>query len=155
MAVSQQIEGIRSLTGKNSKPMWEDWKDREFLTKEEGKNIKTAHTFLIKFFSSVLARVNEKEKDIILKQLIKFDFKIVDDFTLKKIFRDTVDRMQNAVVPRVQFENWCCEIMDCNCKECKKHWNKCELYTVFEDNFVPESGYNLENCKYGYEEVIL
>lgn len=153
MAVAQQIEGIRTLTGKEGKPIWEAWKDRGFLTKDEGKSIKTAHTYLLKFFKSVLNRVNSREEGLILKQLAKFDFKIIDDFTINKIFRDITNRMQNAVVPRVQFENWCSEIMSCNCKGCQKHWDKCELYTVFEDNFVPEGGYNLENCKYSYDEV--
>ncbi len=151
MAVAQQIEGLRSLTGKVSKPIWEDWKDRNFLTKDEGKNVKTAHTYLIKFFNSVLERLNAKEKGLIQKQLEKFDFKIVDDYTMQKIFRDMSNHLVNAVVPRQQFENWCCEIMACNCKDCTKHWDGCELYKVFEDNFVPDGGFEMDNCKFAYK----
>lgn len=152
MAVSQQIEGLRTLEGKKGKPIWEDWKERNFLTKDEGKNIKMSHTYLLKFLKSVIERVNDKEKEIILKQMAKFDFKIVDDYTMQKIFRNMADRMQNAVVPRQQFEDWTCEVMECNCKNCHKHWGECNLYKVFQDNFIPESGYDLENCKYAYKE---
>lgn len=153
MAVSQQIEGLRTLAGNASRPIWEDWRERDFLTKEEGKNIKTAHTYLLKFINSVLGRISDKEKSVILKQMAKFDFKIVDDYTLQKLFRDMSDRMQNAAVPRREFEDWCCEIMECNCKNCYKHWDGCQLYKVFEDNFVPDGGYDLENCKYSYSDL--
>lgn len=94
MAISQQIEGLRTLEGKTTKPIWEDWKERNFLTKDEGKNIKMAHTYLLKFIKSVIERVNDKEKEVILKQMAKFDFKIVDDYTMQKIFRDMGNRMQ-------------------------------------------------------------
>jgi hypothetical protein len=141
------------MVGRSGKPIWEDWKDRDFLTKEEGKNIKTAHTFMLKFVTGVLGRIDKKEHSKIMKKLEKFDFRIVDEYTWQKINRDATDRLKNAVVPREQFNNWCEEIMTCNCKECNKHWSECKLYEVFEDNFIPESGHDLENCKFRYNEI--
>lgn len=152
LAMSQQIEGIRTMTGREHKPIWQDWKERGFLGKDEGKYIKTAHTYLLKFCSSVMERLDAKESAKIVKQLEKFDFRIVDDFTMKKIYRDINDRMQNAVVPRKQFDTWCEQIMECNCKNCGKHWGECELYKVFDENFTPESGYDKENCRFAYDK---
>lgn len=155
MAVAQLIEGVRSLTGKERKPLWIDWKERNFLTKVESKYIKMAHTYMIKFFKEVMSRLDERENDTLLKQLIKFDFKIVDDFTIQKIFRGMGDKMVNAVVPRQQFENICEEIMLIKCKDCNKESKDCKLRIVFEDNFVPDGGFNLDSCRYAYNIVTL
>lgn len=155
MAVLQQIEGLRSSNGDKLKPIWDEWKSRDFITKEEGKNLKTAATFLGKFFKGVMSRLDKKEQEKVEKQLIKYDFRVIDDFTLKKIFRDASDRMKNAVIPRDQFEDLCIEIMEHNCKGCSKEWCNCRIYEIFEDNFVPEGGFDKENCKYSYDEFEL
>jgi hypothetical protein len=152
MAMIQQIEGVRSLTGSRLGPIWEEWKSRDFITKEEGKNLKTGVTFMKKFFASVIERLDQKERDKVMKQLMKYDFRIVDDFTLKKIFRDSTDRMKNAVVPRDQFEDICIQIMENNCKDCLKNWCDCRICKIFDDNFVPEGGFNKENCKFSYDK---
>lgn len=73
------------------------------------------------------------------------------DYTLQKVYRDINDRMQYAVVPRGEFYKWCKEIMECNCKGCIKDWKECRLHRVFEDDFVPESTWNLNNCRYAYK----
>lgn len=155
MAVSQQILGQRTLTGVKSKPIWEDWKERKFLTTEESKNIKMANTYMTKFCDCVMSRLNPKEQETIKKQLMKFDFKIVDDFTLKKLIRSTADVMVNAAVPRDQFEDWCHEIMVIKCEGCKKHWDGCDLFKVFDDNFIPDGGFDKCNCKYAYDNSVV
>lgn len=152
MATAQLIEGLRTLNNKSKKPIWEDWKARNFLTVEESRSIKTAHTYLIKFSKSVLDRISEKEKEIVMKKIVKFSFRLVDDYTMQKINRDITNKMQNAVVPRNQFEDWCEEIMECNCLNCKKNRKDCKLYTVFDDNFVPESQCDFNNCRYAYDK---
>ncbi|MHC1681363.1 MAG: DUF5651 domain-containing protein [Clostridiaceae bacterium] len=153
MALAQQIEGVRTMVGRTGKPIWEDWRNRDFLTKEEGKNIKTAHTFMLKFVNAVLGRIDKKEHSKIMKKLEKFDFRIVDEYTWQKINRDATDKLKNAVVPRKQFNDWCEQIMACNCKECKINWNECNLHEVFEENFIPESGFDHDNCKFSYCEI--
>lgn len=151
-ALLQQMEGKRRNPGDGSKigTMREEWLKRNNITKEEHKNLKTAETFLRKFITSVYYRLDPKEREIIDKKLIKFDFRLIDDFTLKQIYRDTANRMVNAVVPRQQFYDWCKEIMCVRCDGCTKEWNECELHQVFEDNFIPESSFNFRNCKFAY-----
>lgn len=151
-SVVQLIDGLRNsgANGPQISSMLEEWKKRNNMTKEEHKNLKTAETFLRKFLASVYERLSKKEQDLIKKKIVKFDFKLIDDYTLKQINRDIKDRFVNAVVPREQFNDWCSEIMHVKCNGCTKDWNTCELYTVFEDNFIPESGFDCANCKYAY-----
>ncbi|MEC0841961.1 DUF5651 domain-containing protein [Bacillus spizizenii] len=151
-SVLQLMEGKRNtgVNGPKISTMLEEWKARDNLTKDEHRSLKTADTYLKKFVESVFDRLSPREQKAIMKRLKKFDFRLVDDFTLQKIKRDVSDRMVNAVVPREQFNDWCEQIMALQCKSCTKDCNTCPLYEVFDDNFVPESSFNLPNCKYAY-----
>lgn len=152
MSVLQSIEGKRNmgLNGPTIGSMREDWSSRDNMSKQEHKYLKTAETYLHKFIESVYNRLSPKDQQIIDKKIRNFDFRLIDDFTLKQVFRDVQNRMVNAVVPRQQFEDWCEQIMNVKCNGCTKDWNTCNLYEVFNDNFVPESGFNCLNCKYAY-----
>lgn len=152
LAVMQLMEGIRSITGERTAPIWDLWTERGNMTKEEKKNLKMAHTYLHKFSRSLIDRLSDKEQKTIYKQMIKYDFKLIDDFTTQKILRDMSDKMVNAVVPREDFNMWCEEIMHCNCKNCTKHHQECELYDMFENNLVPDGNFNCENCRYAYRK---
>jgi hypothetical protein len=154
-SVVQLMDGLRNsgVDGPKIASMLEEWTSRNNMTKEEHKNLKTAETFLRKFLASVYERLSPKEQEQIKKKLIKFDFKLVDDFTLKQVNRNIKDRFMNAAVPREQFFNWCCEIMQVKCQGCTKDWNQCDLHEVFNENFVPESGFDCKNCKYAYENL--
>lgn len=151
-AIMQLMEGKRhgEIGGTKLGTMLEEWKKRDDMTKDEHKQLKTAMTYLRKFLDSVYDRLGKKEQAIIDKKLAKFDFKLVDDYTLKQVFRDIEDRFVNAAVPREQFYKWTEEMMCIKCNGCTKDWNTCDLHQVFDDNFIPESGYNLPNCKYAY-----
>jgi hypothetical protein len=151
-SILQLIEGKRNdgTDGPKISTMLEDWTKRNNMSKEEHRNLKTAETYLRKFLLSVYGRLSQKEQSVINKKIAKFDFKLVDDYTLKQVHRDIADRFVNAAVPREQFNNWCEEIMSVKCNGCTKDWNTCELHQVFEDNFIPESGFNCKNCKYAY-----
>lgn len=151
MAILQMFSGNRGIAGASGKNITEDWSSRNNMTKDEQKSIKMAQTYLKKFCDSVIARMNSQEQKNISKRLIKFDFRLVDDFTLKKVYRDMKDRLVNAVVPREQFGDWCNEIMHIHCKDCTKHFASCDLHDIFEDNFIPESSWGLENCRFAYK----
>lgn len=155
MSILQLMDGYRNggIDGPKISSMLEEWDKRNNMTKEEHKALKTSETYLKKFTESVLNRLSQKEREGIQKRLIKFDFRLVDDFTLQRVYREMQDRMVNAVVPRQQFYKWCEEVMNVNCKGCTKDWKECELHQVFEENFVPESTWNLESCRYAYSEV--
>lgn len=151
-SVLQLMEGKRNtgVNGPKIGTMLEEWKTKDNLTKDEHRSLKTADTYLKKFIESVYDRLSPKEQKALDKRLRKFDFRLVDDFTLQKINRDVSDRMVNAVVPREQFNDWCEQIMNVQCNSCTKDCNICPLYEVFDNNFVPESSFNLSNCKYAY-----
>jgi hypothetical protein len=150
MSIKLLIEG----ESKDSKMgnMLEAWMKRNNMTKDEHKSLKTALTYLEKFTSSVFERLSFKEQETLKKKLRKFDFRLVDDYVLQKIYRDINNKRVNAVMPRALFYRWCEEIMDLHCKGCSKNWNECELHEVFEENFVPESSWMLESCRYAYRE---
>ncbi|MCM3763467.1 DUF5651 domain-containing protein [Neobacillus niacini] len=153
-SVLQMAIGIRNqgMDGPKLQTMREEWTKRDNMTKGEHKSLKMAETYLSKFIMSVYNRLSKKEQEQINKKLMKYDFKLVDDFTLQKVNRDIKDKIQNAVMPRQQFYDWCSEIMAVKCNGCTKDWNTCPLYEVFEDNFVPESGFDCTNCKFAYTE---
>ncbi|WML38686.1 DUF5651 domain-containing protein [Neobacillus sp. OS1-2] len=151
-SVLQMAIGIRNqgADGPKLQTMREEWSKRENLSKDEHKSLKMAETYLSKFIMSVYNRLSPKEQEQIQKKLMKYDFKLVDDYTLKQVNRDIKDKMANAVMPRQQFYDWCVDIMEVKCNGCSKDWNTCPLYQVFDDNFVPESGFDCSNCKYAY-----
>lgn len=154
-SVLQMVIGIRNMgvNGPKLKTMREEWTKRDNMTKEEHKSLKMAETYMEKFIMSVYNRQSPKEQEQIQKKLLKYDFKLVDDFTLKQVHRDIKNKMINAAVPRQQFYDWCVEVMEVKCKGCTKDWNTCDLHQVFENNFVPESGFDCANCKFAYTEV--
>jgi hypothetical protein len=151
-SIVQLMDGLRNsgVDGPKIESMLEEWKKRDNITKDEHKNLKTSETYLRKFLASVYERLSPKEQDLIKKKVMKFDFKLVDDFTLKQVNREIKDRMVNAVIPRQQFYDWCVDIMEVKCNGCTKDWNTCDLHQVFEHNFVPESGFDCSNCKFAY-----
>jgi hypothetical protein len=152
LSILQAMEGKRNLgkDGPKIGTMLEERSKRNNMTKLEHKNLKTAETYLRKFVTSVYDRQSSKQQAEIDKKIMKFDFQLVDDFTLKKVHREISDRFVNAAVPREQFNDWCSEIMSVKCNGCSKDWNECELHTVFDENFIPESGFDCGNCKYAF-----
>jgi hypothetical protein len=151
-SIVQMMDGLRNsgVDGPKIGSMLEEWKKRDNMTKAEHKNLKTAETYLRKFLASVYERLSPKDQDVIKKKIMRFDFKLIDDYSLKQVNRDTNDKLKNAVMPRQQFYDWCMEIMNVKCNGCTKDWSTCELHQVFDNNFVPESGFDCSNCKYAY-----
>lgn len=129
------------------------WDTRGNLSKEEHKSIKMAETYLTKAYTSILNRLSKDEVIKISKRLSSYNLRILDKFTIDKINRESGDKYKNAVIPRELFENWCEEIMEVKCKGCNKDRQACKLREVFEDNFVPEADWGLDNCRYAYTEL--
>lgn len=154
-SVLQSVLGIQNtgIDGPKFKTMREEWMKRGNLTKDEHRNLKMAETYMEKFVMSVYNRLSKKEQEQINKKLFKYAFQLVDDYSFQKISRDAQDKIQNAVMPRQQFYDWCSKIMAVNCNGCTKDWNTCDLHQVFDNNFVPESGFDCKNCKYAYQEI--
>jgi hypothetical protein len=153
-SVLQSVLGIPNtgVNGPKLKNMREEWAKRDNLTKDEHKSLKMEETYMGKFIMSVYNRQSPKEQEKIQKKLLKYSFKLVDDYTLQQVNRDIKDKMQHAVMPRQQFYDWCVDIMEVKCNGCSKDWNTCDLHQVFDNNFVPESGFDCKNCKYAYSQ---
>lgn len=129
----------------------EKWGKYGNLTREEYDILTNLISYADKFYSTVLKRLNPKVQIIFRKKLSSFTVKYLDKYTSDKMQRDTKNLMKNAVMPREDFEDWCEQIMDCNCKNCTKHFAECRLYEVFDNNFVPEPVGDLrDNCRYSY-----
>lgn len=131
----------------------EDWGSRETITKEELKNIKTAKTFLAKFYGGVMNRLDKKEVDKLLKRLKKFEFRFLDDYTTKRLLGQFEEEHKVVKMPRVEFEDWCEQMMTVKCLDCHKKWTKCKLHDLLKDNFVPESSWGLKSCRYAYRKT--
>jgi hypothetical protein len=114
------------------------------------RGTKMVETYMEKFVMSVYNRLSIKQQEQINKKLFKYSFKLADDYTLKQINRDMKDKLKYATMSREQFYDWCVDIMEVKCNGCTKDWNTCDLYQVFEHNFVPESGFDCSNCKFAY-----
>lgn len=133
--------------------MADTWPDRAVLEKEEGKNLKMARTYLKKFLKGFFSKLNIKEQQAINKRLNRNKFLMYDNYELDKMERKMNKSMDNVTLEREEFEDWCCEVMDVKCKNCKKHWVECDMHKLFVDNLIPEpTGFNSNNCRYAYGE---
>jgi hypothetical protein len=153
-SVLQSILGIdnHGVSGPKLKHMREEWAKRGNLTKDEHRSLKMVETYMGKFIMSVYNRLSTKQQEQINKKLFKYAFQLVDDYTFQKMIRDAQDKIQNAVMPRQQFYDWCEQIMNVKCNGCTRDWNTCNLHQVFDSNLVPESGFDCTNCKYAYSQ---
>ncbi len=153
-SVLQWVLGIKNtgVDGPKLKPMREEWMKRGNLTKDEHRWLKLTETYMEKAVMSIYNRQALKQQEQINKKLFKYDFQLVDDYTFQKMSRDAQDKIQNAVVPRQQFYDWCEKIMSIECNGCEKDWNTCNLHQVFDSNLVPESDFDCKNCKYAYSQ---
>jgi hypothetical protein len=132
--------------------MVESWDKRGVITLEEKKNLRTAITLMKKFWNSVYDRMGKKEQDQLSKKLMKYDFRLIDDFTLEKVYRDIKDNFKYVVMDRdTEFTPWCEEIMEVKCKGCTCDWKECRLHDVFDTHQIPESTWKLPNCRYAYK----
>lgn len=129
------------------------WDTRGNLTKNEHKFLKMAGTYLNKAYVSIFNRLSKDEAKKIDRKLNTSYIRILDKFTIDKLNRETGDKYKNAVIPRELFENWCEEVMEVKCKGCTQDRQACKLREVFEDNFVPEADWGLDNCRYAYTEL--
>ena len=96
-AFVQYLEGERNLDNKRTEEVWEEWSKRGMATKEMSKNLKLVRTYLKKFCYEVEENLSDQELKKLNKQLMKFDYKLVDDYTLKKLMRDINDNLKYIV----------------------------------------------------------
>lgn len=149
-AFIQMLEGTRSLTNKRVEEVWNEWKQRGMLTSSMQKNIKMVHTYLKKFCIELEENLDSSELRKLSKQLNKFDFKIVDDYTLQKLLRDIKDNMKYAVIERDKFENVLEDITAVRCVGCKKDYKECAIHKMLDDISLPYV-HEQPNCPYAVD----
>lgn len=149
--IAQLIEGKRSAQRKEVPPMWEVWENSGIITKEQKKNLKTAHTFLTKFVNDVFANnLDVKTKDNVVKKNMKWEFKLIDDYTVQKLYK-MLSNMSEVNMTTQEFYDLVDSKMYVECRGCTKNRCECELHSFFEQRLVPPMDEGKEcNCEYAY-----
>ena len=137
-AFIQYCDGLRSLEPSNGcNKVWEDWKARGMLTGEMQGNLKRVYTYLRKFCYELEVNLSKKEQEILKKRIDKFDYKLIDDYTVKKLLRDVSNNMKYAVIERDKFEPIIQDIAAVRCVGCTCNYEKCPLFKMLDDINVP------------------
>lgn len=146
----QMINGERNLENKITNEIWIEWKKKGMITQSMQKNIKLVKSYLCKFCDEIEENLDKEEIEKLQKQLIKFDYRLIDDYTLKKILRDINDQLKYIVVERKKFEPLIEELAEIKCVGCKEDYRKCNLYKAFEDMCITKVDEE-PNCPYAVD----
>lgn len=146
-AFIQTIEGQRNLDGRTTSEIWVEWNKRGMITPGMQKDLKMVYTYLKKFCYEVEDNLNTHELDKLNKQLMKFDYKLIDDYTVKKLMRDINDRMKYISIERDKFMDILEDIAGVRCVGCKDDYKTCVLYKALDDISTPYLGEE-PNCPY-------
>lgn len=151
-SLSMLIAGERNLNLKKSPPIWDTWIEKGIMTPEQKKNLKTAHTFFNKFINDVFNNnLDITSKDKIIAQLTKFDFRLTDDYTIKKIYKLMESASKEFHLNQDEFFDLVEAKMEFSCKGCTKDRNTCETRILFESRFIPPVNEGSQcNCEYSY-----
>lgn len=129
-----------------------NWNGRGQLTKDEHRSLKMVHTYIEKFYKSVLARLDKKESTKINKRRSNYSFEFLDRYSQKRIFGEWEAEYQVVKMPREVFEDWTEKVLESHCKNCNTNFGDCKLYDLLDDCLVAESGHDLKNCKFAYKK---
>lgn len=146
-AFIQMLDGERNLDNKITDEVWIEWKKRGMITPGMQKNIKSVHTYLKNFCYELEENLSETELKRLNKQLEKFDYKLVDDYTVKKIMRDIKDNIKYAVIEREKFDAVLEDIAAVRCVGCTTDYKQCAIYKMLDDISIPYLG-EQPNCPY-------
>lgn len=129
-----------------------EWESRGNLTKEEAKYLRTAVTYTEKSLALIINRMPEKQiEKFMLRTLraVKDPVRIVDKWTYDRLLGSMEKEYEIVKMPRVEFEYLAMTLIDKYCRECKKTFDNCDLYTLLDNNLFPtcDSG---PNCPYQF-----
>jgi len=128
----QMINGEKNVNNQITNELWVEWKKRGMLTEGMQKHIKLVKSYLIKFCNDIEENIDDAERRKLEKQLIKFEFRLVDDFTVKKLYRDHKNN-KYIVIEREKFNPIIEELAEIKCIGCKEDYKTCCLYKAFDD----------------------
>lgn len=146
-AYIQLLNGERNLENRIIDDLWVEWEKRGMITPAMKKNIKMVHTYLRKFCYEVEENLNDTERKRLAKQLEKFDYKLIDDYTVKKLMRDIKDNMKYICIERDKFLDVLEDIAAVRCVGCTSDYRECAIYKALDDISTPYLGEE-PNCPY-------
>lgn len=146
-AFIQTINGQRNLNNKVTNEIWTEWSNRGMMTPLMQKNLKLVKTYLTKFCVEIEENLDTNELKKLDKQLLKFDYKLIDDYTLKKLLRDINDNLKYIVIEREKFIDIIEDIAQVRCVGCTDDYKKCVIHKALDDMNTPYGG-EQPNCPY-------
>ena len=146
-AFIQYIEGERNLENKRTNEVWIEWERRGMISAEMSKNLKLVRKYIKKFCYELEENLDYSEKKRLSKQLMKFDYKLIDDYTFKKLLRDIENKMKYVVMERDKFVNIIEDIAQVRCVGCTSDYKNCAIHKALEDINTPYLGEE-PNCPY-------
>ena len=120
------------------------------ITSEEFDALEGAMEGLKKYVGLRMARTDEKTNKRIEKKTYDGEVRLFDKFMINKMRVATEDVLENVLLERAEFEDFAEIVMRQNCRNCKMNHQECSLNDILNDNLMPESGKQLDNCPYAY-----
>lgn len=152
-AFIQYINGQRNLNNRSTEEIWEEWKKHGMITPSMQKNLKLVKAYLNKFCFELEDNLDKEQLEKLNKQLLKFDYKLIDDYTLKKMLRNVEDHMQYVSMKRDYFIEILEDVAEHKCVNCQQDYRSCPLYKALDDINVPPDGEE-PNCPYAANMVL-
>jgi len=153
-ACVQLVEGVRNLEYKESSEAWGIWKEKGIITPEQQKNLKLFVTYGAKFLNDVFNNnLDSGTKDSLSKKLLNYDYRITDDYTLRKVYA-MFEGDKEYSISKDNFFDMVESKMITDCKGCTKCRDNCDTFKLFDDYLVPpvseNSACTQPNCEYAY-----
>ena len=129
-----------------------EWDKRGNLTKDERKALRTSLSWGLKAFESIVQRQNNSSLKA-LDRALKNNTVIIDMKSIAEVYKKKkVAQVDAFYEENKEYIRLVELIMDYNCKDCSKSCNKCDFYSEFEEQYIPDlSGIKKpQNCKYAY-----
>ena len=146
-SIIQMLYGRRTTDNKKHEQFWKELEDKGMITAEEKKNLKSSYTFLKKYLESAYNNLDKPTQNKIDKQADKFDFRLVDDYTFKRIIRDISKEMDYAKIKRKDFEEILEDVAEIKCVGCTQDYKECSLFKVM-DQCLLKYGEGTGKCPY-------
>lgn len=131
------------------------WIDRDNLTSDEAKWIRTAITYNKKALTSILSRLETKESAKFLKRTVRAQneaIRIVDKWMHDRVFGTFETEFEIVKIERPSFEKLCMACIQAHCEDCNENFNNCDIYTILDDNMMSRAEIK-KNCPFAYHSA--
>ena len=126
------------------------WYDRDAITKDERKWLKTASTMTYKAFESIINRLNPENKRTIANSIDQSGVYLTNKFGLSQYMKKKSADEKACYELNKDYYNLVEEVMYQNCNGCKTKCMECNYYKLFEENYIADMGHNWGSCRFAY-----